>query len=101
MRDRTASVMRLLPWNSPEGKPCYLLGGGSGYVSRVADDIERVQLKMAVELLGHAGGMPDDDATTLPEFRYLVARMAESLTDVHRVAESRGARIPAPHDDDQ
>jgi hypothetical protein len=83
-----------------EGKPCYLLGGGSGYVSRLADDMERVQLKMAVELLGHATDMLDDDTTTVPQLRFLVARMAESLNDVHRVAESRGARIPAPDDED-
>ncbi|AKH83183.1 hypothetical protein AA958_14145 [Streptomyces sp. CNQ-509] len=92
--------VRLLPWTSLEGKPCYLLGGGSGYVSRIADDMERVQLKMAVELLGHATCMLDDDTTTLPQFRYLVARMAESLSDLHRVAESRGARIPALGDED-
>ncbi|MFW6695097.1 hypothetical protein [Streptomyces sp. MAR4 CNX-425] len=97
MLDRTG---RLLPWSSPEGKPCYLLGDGSGYVSRLADDVERVQLRMAVELRGHATGMLHDETTTLPQFRYLVACLVESLNAVHRIAESRGARIPAPDDED-
>ncbi|MQY15414.1 hypothetical protein SRB5_55960 [Streptomyces sp. RB5] len=90
---------RLLPWTTPEGKPCYLLGDGKGQVSRVADDVERVQLIMAAELIGHAADMLDHGPTTLPQLRYLVARMAESLRAVHRVAESRGARIPVPDED--
>ncbi|MFC9943145.1 hypothetical protein [Streptomyces pratensis] len=86
---------RLLPWAGPEGKPCYLLGDGAGYVSRIADDIESVQLGMAVELLDHAADMLDDRQVTAPQLRYVVARMAESLRDVHRIAESRGERLRA------
>jgi hypothetical protein len=86
---------RLLPWSGPEGKPCYLVGDGTGYVSRMADTTESVQLGMAGELLDHATDMLGDHAVTSVQLRFLVARMAEALRDVHRIAESRGARLPA------
>ncbi|WP_030543881.1 hypothetical protein [Streptomyces albus] len=85
-------VARLLPWSN-EGKPCYLLGGGSGYVSRLADEMERVQLGMAGDLLGHAADLLGDRRATPPQLRFLAARLAESLRDVHRIAESRGTRL--------
>lgn len=88
--------MRLLPWSTPDGRPCYLLGSG-GYVSRVADNVESVQLAMAQDLLGHAEDMFAAERTTTPhQLRFLAARLAEALRDVHRIAESRGARLPAP-----
>lgn len=40
-----------------------------------------------------------DRRATVPRLRFLLARMSESLTDVHRIAESRGARLPVPDDD--
>ncbi|MGW3492401.1 hypothetical protein [Streptomyces sp. NPDC001020] len=84
---------RLLPWTSPEGKPCYLMGGGTGYVSRLADQIESVQLGMAGTLLGHADELLADHRVTEAELRYLARRLSESLRDVKRVADSRGARL--------
>ncbi|MFH8471641.1 hypothetical protein [Streptomyces sp. NPDC018000] len=87
---------RLLPWSRPDGKPCYVIGDGTGYVSRVADNIESVQLGMAAELLDHAADMLDDRQVTSAQLRYVVARMAEALRDVHRIAESRGLRLQAP-----
>lgn len=42
MTRRIPESARLLPWAGPEGKPCYVLGGGTGHVSRVADDVESV-----------------------------------------------------------
>jgi hypothetical protein len=92
----TGVAGRLLPWSSPEGKPCYLFGDGTGYVSRVADNVESVQLGMAAELLDHAADMLADRQVTSVQLRFLAARMAEALCDVHRIAESRGARLPAP-----
>jgi hypothetical protein len=92
--------MRLLPWTGPEGKPCYLVGDGTGYLSRVADTVESVQLGMAGELLDHAADMLADRRATPVQLRFLAARMVEALRDVHRIAESRGARLPAPADDD-
>ncbi len=77
---------RLLPWVTADGKPCFLLGDGRGYLSRVADDMERVQLGMALELLGHADDILRDHSATGAQLRYLSARMAESLRDVHPVS---------------
>ncbi|WKX71153.1 hypothetical protein [Streptomyces sp. XD-27] len=90
---------RLLPWASPEGKPCRLAGDGTGYVSRLADDMEAVQLRMGTELLGYAGEMLDDRKATADELRFLGNRLCESLRDALRVAESRGERVPAPDDE--
>ncbi|MFF2131886.1 hypothetical protein ACFVW1_42380 [Streptomyces olivochromogenes] len=90
---------RLLPWSGEGGKPCYLVGDGTGYLSRVADTVESVQLGMSVALLDHAADMLDDHKVTAAQLRFLAARMAEALRDVHRIAESRGARLPVPvHD---
>jgi hypothetical protein len=87
-------TVRLLPWSRDDGRPCYLLGDGTGYLSRVADNIESVQLGMAVELLDHAADLLTDEQSTAPQVRFLADRLAESLRDVHRIAESRGARLP-------
>ncbi|MEU0738130.1 hypothetical protein [Streptomyces sp. NPDC006134] len=99
--DRT--IARLLPWSGSEGKPCYLLTGDSreGYVSRLADTIESVQLGMGCELVGHAQALIKDPKAGAVELRYLSARLAEFLQDVLRVAESRGARLPVPADEDE
>jgi hypothetical protein len=84
---------RLLPWAGADGKPCYLVADGAGYVSRLADRIESVQLGMADGLLGHAAELLAEQRLTNEELRYLARRLSESLADVRRVAESRGARI--------
>ncbi|OII61303.1 hypothetical protein BJP40_00475 [Streptomyces sp. CC53] len=96
MTRHTVEAARLLPWTGPGGKPCYLIGDGRGYVSKVADSIESVQLGMAAELLDHVAELLSDRTATSEQLRYVVARMAESLRDVHRIAESRGARLSAP-----
>ncbi|MEU1280615.1 hypothetical protein [Streptomyces sp. NPDC005805] len=84
-----------LPWVADEGRPCYLVGDGDGYVSRVADNIESVQLGMAADLLGHIEDLLRDRSATPEQLRYAVSRLAESLRDVHRIARSRGARLSA------
>ncbi|WEO96145.1 hypothetical protein A6P39_020065 [Streptomyces sp. FXJ1.172] len=94
------SEIRLLPWTGHEGKPCYLVTDGSGQMSRIADTVERVQLGMAHDLLGHASDLLDDDRSTPAQLCFLLARMSEALTAVLRIAQSRGAPVPAPvHDD--
>ncbi|WP_200307320.1 hypothetical protein [Streptomyces adelaidensis] len=89
------SGARLLPWVGAGGKRCYLVGDGAGYVSRLADDIESVQLGMAGELLSHAADILADRRVTPAQLRFLLARMSESLTDVQRIAVSRGGRLSA------
>jgi hypothetical protein len=88
--------LRLLPWSTAEGKPCFLAtDGGSTRLSRRADEIEDLQLSMGTELLGHARALLDDRRADVREVRFLAERLCEALRDVLRVAESRGARLPA------
>ncbi|SDM37820.1 hypothetical protein [Streptomyces wuyuanensis] len=91
---RGEDVVRLLPWTGAGGKPCYVIGDGAGHVSRLADDIEAVQLGMAADLLDHARDLLADRRVTDAQLRFVVARMIEALRDVHRIARSRGARLP-------
>ncbi|MCF2129850.1 hypothetical protein L1I79_25980 [Strepomyces sp. STD 3.1] len=98
MTHHAPTPARLLPWAGPEGKPCYLLTDGTGRLSRAADAVESVQLGMAVDLLDHAADMLHDPDVTAVQLRYLLARMNEALTDVTRIAESRGARLLAHAD---
>ncbi|MCX3286165.1 hypothetical protein OR263_05450 [Streptomyces sp. NEAU-H22] len=92
-RDRAVAGRRLLPWTGDDGRPCYLVGDGTGYVSRLADEIEDVQIDMADQLLGHAAELLAERCMTGAELHYLARRLSESLRDVTRVAESRGARL--------
>ncbi|SCK17497.1 hypothetical protein YUYDRAFT_01683 [Streptomyces sp. ScaeMP-e48] len=92
---RDASVARLLPWTGTGGKPCYVLGDGTGYVSRRADEVEEIQLDMAYELLGHADGLLVEPGATAPQIHFLASRLKESLEQVQRIAESRGSRLEA------
>lgn len=87
---------RLLPWTSPEGKPCYLSSDGRGYLSTLADSIETVQLSMGQELLEYArdATAPGAKALSASEYRWLACRLTEALADALRVADSRGQRIP-------
>jgi hypothetical protein len=89
-------AVRLLPWTRDDGRACYLLSGDGGLVSRVADRVEAELLGMAHELLGHADHMLGGGHPVTPEqHRFLAARLTEALRDVHRIAESRGARLAA------
>ncbi|MFC7306278.1 hypothetical protein ACFQVC_18900 [Streptomyces monticola] len=90
---------RLLPWTSAAGKPCFLSGDGRGYLSRLADNVEAVQLGMAGELMAHIADLLTDRNPTAEQLRFALARANEALRDVHRVAESRGARLPVPDSD--
>ncbi|GGM91926.1 hypothetical protein [Streptomyces fuscichromogenes] len=85
---------RLLPWTGVDGKPGYLVGDGTGYVSRLADQVESMHLGMAGDLLDHAAELLAEHRLTVEELRYLVRRLSEPLREVKRVAESRGARLP-------
>ncbi|MEU8697895.1 hypothetical protein AB0C61_09440 [Streptomyces sp. NPDC048680] len=92
--------LRLLPWSSPEGKPCYLSTDGlDGYVSRFADNVEVVQLGTAAELLEIASETLDDEDADPIELRRLGHALTGALQVVLRVAVSRGHLLAAsePH----
>lgn len=96
----TTSGLRLLPWTTPDGKPCYLSADhGDSPLSRRADEIEALQLSMGTQLLGHARVLLGDRKADTGELRFLANRLCEALRDVLRVAESRGRRLPS-HDGD-
>ncbi|MFJ5278333.1 hypothetical protein [Streptomyces parvulus] len=83
--------LRLLPWSGPEGKPCYLsTDERGGYMSRLADNVEAVQLGMAAELLKEASGTLSDRDVALDEMQRLAKELSGALRDVLRVATSRG-----------
>lgn len=88
------SDVRLLPWTSPEGKPCYLLPGtGGGYLSRLADSAEARQLAVGADVLAVTRHVLDDPLSPHAELRYAGLRLAECLGAALRVAESRGLRL--------
>jgi hypothetical protein len=90
------TTLRLLPWPSPEGKPCYLVPDEEGgHLSRLADQMEEELLTTGTDVLGLAREVLDDPASPYTEVRYAGIRLAECLTDALRVAESRGLRLSA------
>ncbi|MET8562472.1 hypothetical protein ABZV75_18400 [Streptomyces flaveolus] len=83
--------LRLLPWSGPEGKPCYLdTDDKAGYMSRLADNIEAVQLGAAAELLERASDTLDDQDADPEDLQRLARELTRALRDVLRVATSRG-----------
>ena len=95
--DDASVVVRLLPWPSPEGKPCFLrTDHHGGYLSRLADEMETIQLSMGTEVLAHAREVIEDPKASAPELRYVAAQLGACLSDALRVAESRGMRLPLP-----
>ncbi len=87
----TPNQLRLLPWSGPGDKPCYLsTDNPDGYMSRLADSIEAIQLGTASELLEEASEALDDRGTSVDEMRCLITELTGSLRDVFRIATSRG-----------
>ncbi|MFD5412224.1 hypothetical protein [Streptomyces nojiriensis] len=72
------------------------MGSGTGHVSRLADSMEAEQLDTAADLLDEARRVLAELRWTPGELHLLAVQLTESLGTVHRVAESRGARLPAP-----
>ncbi|WP_416520463.1 hypothetical protein [Streptomyces achromogenes] len=87
----TPNELRLLPWTGSEGKPCYLsTDDRGGYMSRLADNVEAVQLGTAAELLDEASETLDDEDVGPEDVRRLAQELTGALRDVLRVATSRG-----------
>ncbi|WP_405448157.1 hypothetical protein OG399_20135 [Streptomyces achromogenes] len=88
--------LRLLPWTSPDGKPCYLsTDHDDSRLSRLADDVEAAQLRSGEQVLAGARAVLADRAAGERAVRFALTRAGESLEEVLRIAHSRGARIPA------
>ncbi|MFE5075279.1 hypothetical protein [Streptomyces halstedii] len=87
----TPNALWLLPWSGPDGKPCYLSTDDSGgYVSRLADNIEAVQLGMAADLVEQVSAVLGDRGADSEDLRCMLAELTGALRDVLRVASSRG-----------
>ncbi|MFZ4275637.1 hypothetical protein ACOZFM_23385 [Streptomyces arboris] len=87
----TPNELRLLPWSGPGDKPCYLsTDDPDGYMSRLADNMEAIQLGTATVLLEEALETLGDRDTNLNDLRRLGYELPGALRDVLRVAASRG-----------
>ncbi|MPY53890.1 hypothetical protein FPZ41_37160 [Streptomyces sp. K1PN6] len=95
MRDGTGTPLRLLPWTTADGRPCYLSAEEpGGRLSRMADELEAELLGSATYVLDAARPLLDEPGAGKRELRFAGVRLAEALGDALRIAESRGARLP-------
>jgi hypothetical protein len=93
----TNDRLRLLPWTTPEGKPCYLsTDNGDSRLSLLADDVEAAQLESGEQVLAGARAVLADPRAGERAVRFALTRAAESLADVLRIAVSRGGSRRAP-----
>ncbi|MEU0115064.1 hypothetical protein ABZ137_15365 [Streptomyces bobili] len=91
----TADSLRLLPWTTPEGKPCYLsTDSDDSRLSRLADDLEEAQLDSGEQVLAGARAVLSDPKAGERAVRFALTRATECLADLLRIAVSRGERIP-------
>lgn len=87
--------LRLLPWTTPDGKPCYLSADShDSRLSLLADDVEAAQLDSGEQVLAGAQAVLSDPKAGERAVRFALTRASESLGDVIRIAVSRGERIP-------
>ncbi|MFJ9245502.1 hypothetical protein [Streptomyces sp. NPDC101776] len=91
----TRGELRLLPWATPDGKPCYLSADhDDSHLSRLADDVAAAQLDSGEQVLAGAKAVLADPRAGERAVRFALTRASESLGDVLRIAISRGERIP-------
>jgi hypothetical protein len=87
------SSARLAPWQTPEGKPVYLVSESDGSpLSRLADDVEAGLIGNAEHVLTMCQ-RPEVQTATADELRFVVGQLCASLADLLRIAESRGERL--------
>jgi hypothetical protein len=95
MQDAEGAPMRLLPWTTPQGAPCYLSTDDPySLLSQLADDVEAELLDSAEQVLASAGVLLADPGAAAQELRFTGIRLTEALRDTLRIATSRGARLP-------
>ncbi|MFE7749053.1 hypothetical protein [Streptomyces sp. NPDC057428] len=89
------SPLRLLPWNSPEGRPCYLSTDNPGsMLSGLADEVEAELVSCGEAVLSGAEAVLADAAAGEVAVRFALRRTTESLRDALRVAHCREGRAP-------
>ncbi|MEU2714740.1 hypothetical protein [Streptomyces sp. NPDC007205] len=87
--------LRLLPWETETGKPCFLsTNGTTGVLARIADEIEADQLRDGADVLKGAQAVLDDHKAGEYAVRLALRAATQCLGDVLRIADSRGARLP-------
>ncbi|MER5993020.1 hypothetical protein [Streptomyces viridosporus] len=93
--------LRLLPWSN-DGKPALLSTDGTATpLSLLADRIEEQQIETATVVLDLSRTLLGSETpATADEYHFVTQRLAECLTDVLTICESRGQRIP-PYKDDE
>ncbi|MGW2838490.1 hypothetical protein ACWCWD_11910 [Streptomyces sp. NPDC001493] len=91
----TDSQFRLLPWNSPEGRRCYLsTDDPESRLSRLADEVEADLVACGEDVLDGAREVLADPVAGEAAVRFALKATADSLRDVLRVAECREGRPP-------
>ncbi|MFI2185617.1 hypothetical protein [Streptomyces sioyaensis] len=94
---RSGSGLRLLPWLSLAGNPCFLRSDDAGsYLARKADLMEAEQMREGAAVIVDAEEVLDDPAAGSLMLRVTLLRATTALDDVLRVADSRGGRLPVP-----
>ncbi|MEU9222907.1 hypothetical protein AB0D40_00785 [Streptomyces massasporeus] len=87
--------LRLLPWETDTGKPCFLsTNGTTGRLARIADEIEADQLRDGADVLKGAQAVLNDWKSGEYAVRLALRAATQCLGDVLRIADSRGARLP-------
>ncbi|MGP8300192.1 hypothetical protein ACTPOK_20125 [Streptomyces inhibens] len=89
-----SASMRLLPWTTTDGNPCFLISDGDGLLSQLADDFEAELTSSATNVLAGARAVLADQQADSRLLRFALERAAESLDDVLRVNKSLGTRFP-------
>ncbi|MFF4608015.1 hypothetical protein ACFY12_35420 [Streptomyces sp. NPDC001339] len=97
------SELRLLPWVTAVGNPCFLNTdtSGSSYLARKADAMEAEQMRDAAAVFADAEAVLDEQTAGPLTLRVTLKRAKEALGDALRIANSRGGRLPAPKDYDE
>ncbi|WP_326787075.1 hypothetical protein [Streptomyces sp. NBC_00151] len=94
--DRSTSHIRLLPFESPEGKTAHLITDGRAtMMALLADNIETQQVEAAAAMVALTRTILEGEGkATAPELTLFLERLADCTDNVIRVAVSRGERIP-------
>ena len=88
-------LMRLLPWTTPEGKPCFLHGAEQGFLWRMADETEGRQLAFGADVLSLGREVLDDPELEHDELNLLAGELINCLAIALRIAGSRGLLLAA------